>query len=114
MNLNGKQIIAIIIAVLGVLMISQTQLTDLFGAGVAKTIVSVAALANSVLGAVMAVLTSQGSQVKDVLAMPGVERVEVNAMANKTLAAIAVQPNQAKIAPAAGAAPAVNAIAKGT
>lgn len=99
MNLNGKQIISIVGAVLSVLMISTAQLTDLFGAGVAKSIVSVAGLGNLVLQSIMTAITSQSSQVRDVLAMPGVQRIDVNAAANQTLAAIAIDPSVDKIAP---------------
>lgn len=99
MNLNGKQIISIVGAILSVLMISTAQLTDLFGPGVAKSIVSVAGLGNLVLQSIMTAITSQGSQVRDVLAMPGVDKIDVNAAANKTLAAIAIDPSIDKIAP---------------
>lgn len=113
MNLNLKQIISIVIAVLGVLMISQSQLTDLLGPTAAKNVTSLSALINSVLGSVMAVLTSQGSTVKDVLAMPGVEKIDVNGKANQTLSAIAVDPKQDKISPTPAAQNAVEATAKG-
>lgn len=113
-NLNYKQIISIVSAVLGVLMISTSQLTDLFGTGVAKNITSVAALVNTILSSVMAVLTSQGSTVKDVLAMQGVEKIDVNGSANSTLAAIALDPKQDKISPTPGAMDRVTETAKGT
>lgn len=113
MNLNGKQIISIIGAVLGVLMISTTQLTDLFGAGVAKTLVSIAGLVNTILSSVMAVLTSQGSTVKDVLAMPGVEKININADANKTLASLAIDPAINKISPTPDAMNQVTKTAEG-
>jgi hypothetical protein len=112
MNLNGKQIIAIIAAVLSVLMISTAQLTDLFGAGVAKTIVSVAGLANTVINSVLAVITSQSAQVQSVLDMPGVSRIGVNADANKTLAAMAMDPAVNNIAPIKGAEAAVQSTAQ--
>lgn len=95
--MNGKQIISIFIVVLGVLMISTAQLTDLFGATVAKSIVSVAALANSILGGIMSVITGQASMVKEVAAMPGVESIKVNAQANHTLATIAEDPAVLKV-----------------
>ena len=97
MNINHKQVLAIVIAVLGVLMVSTTQLTDLFGASVAKTIVSVAGLCNSILASVLAIISSQAGLVKDVQAMPGVESIVVNKQANQTLAALAVDPANAKI-----------------
>jgi len=112
-QLNLKQVISIIIAILGVLMISTTQLTDLFGASTAKSIASVAALLNSILGSALAVITSQGSTVRDVLAMPGVEKLDINAQANKTLAQIAVDPSVNKIAPTQEAVDAVTQTAKG-
>jgi uncharacterized membrane protein len=69
MNLNLKQVMAISIAILGVLMISTTNLTDLFGPKVAKTVVSAAAVLNSILGSIMAVITSTTGTIKDVAAM---------------------------------------------
>lgn len=114
MNLNGKQIISIIGAVVSVLMISTAQLTDLFGPSLAKTIGSIAGLVNMMISSIMAVLTSQGSMVKEVAAMPGIEPLRVNAMANATLAAIAVDPTQAKVSPTTEARSAVIETAKGT
>lgn len=112
MNLNTKQIISIVGVIISVLMVSTSQLTDLFGAGTAKTIVSISGLANMILQGVMTVITSQGSTVKDVLAMPGVENIAVNGKANATLATIAVDPAQNNIAPTAAAAATVSATAK--
>lgn len=114
MNLNGKQIIAIVSAVLSVLMISTAQLTDLLGASMAKTIVTIAGLVNMIMSSINAALASQSQQIKDVLAMPGVDKINVNAQANPTLAAIAIDPKQDKIAPTMAAQTAVEATAKGT
>lgn len=102
MNLNGKQIISIVGAILSVLMISTAQLTDLFGVGAAKIVVSVAGLGNTIISAVMAVISgtiSQDQQVKQVLDMPGVERLRVNQNASPELAALAMDPNVNKISP---------------
>ena len=98
MNLNARQIIAIVIAILSVFSGSTAQLTDLFGSGVAKIMISFSSLATTTLSSVLAVISSQGSTIKEVAQMPGVEKVSVNAQANPTLAALAVDPNQAKIA----------------
>lgn len=114
MNLNGKQVIAIVIAILSVLMVSTSQLNDLFGPAIAKYVVSTAGLLNLILGSVMAALTGQGAMINEVRAMPGVEHIEVNAQANKTLAAIAVDPKADKIAPTPAAMQAVTQTAKGT
>jgi len=98
-NLNRNQIIAITIALLSVLGGSTAQLTELFGIGLTKIIIAASTLGTTALSAVLAVITSQGGQVRDVLAMPGVEKINVNAAANKTLAAIAIDPSVDKIAP---------------
>lgn len=97
MNLTGKQVISIVAAVVSVLMLATTQLTDLFGATVAKNIVSVAALINMILSSVVAALSGQASLVKDVAAMPGVERISVNKTANPTLASVATDSAQPKV-----------------
>jgi hypothetical protein len=112
MNLNFKQVLAILAAILGVLMVSTAQLTDLFGAGVAKTIGSGSGLLTLMINSVLAVVTGQAAMVKDVLAMPGVESVKVNAQANQTLAQIAVDPTQQKIEATPQAAAQVAATAK--
>lgn len=97
MNLNGKQAISIIIAVLSVLMISGAQLNDLIGSTASKTVVSLAGLLNMILGSVMAAISGQSNLVRDVAAMPGVERISINAQANPTLASVAVDPLQTKV-----------------
>ncbi len=99
MNLNTKQVLAIILAVLSVLSGSTAQLTDLLGVASAKVVISVASLAMSVISSVLAVLSSQGQLVKDVATMPGVERISVNTAANTTLAQLATDPNQPKVGP---------------
>lgn len=97
MNLNFKQVLAILGAVLGALMLGTSQLTDLFGAGLAHKIVAAAALLSTTINSILAVVTGQAGMVKDVLAMPGVERITVNAHANQTLAQIATDVDQPKI-----------------
>lgn len=97
MNLNTKQVLAIILAILSVLSGSTAQLTDLLGAGAAKAVISSASLAMSVLSSVLAVLTSQPNLVKDVAAMPGVQRIDVNDNANQALASLAIDPMQPKV-----------------
>lgn len=99
LNLNSKQIISIIGVVISVLMVSSAQLTELMGPGVAKTIVTVAGLLNMLFQGITVALTSQTSTVNDVLAMPGIENIKVNAQANQTLSAMAVDPKQDKISP---------------
>lgn len=97
MNLTGKQILSIVAAVVSVLMLATSQLTDLFGATVAKNIVSVAALVNMILSSVVAAMTGQTSLVKDVQAMPGVSKIVVNDQANPALTAVANDPTNTKV-----------------
>lgn len=97
MNLNVKQILGAIGVVLSVLVVSTAQLTDIFGPAVAKSIVSAAALANGMVSGWIMLVTGQAATVKEVAAMTGVEGIEVNAKANKTLAAVATDPEQPKI-----------------
>lgn len=112
MNLNGKQIISIIGAVVSALMVATSQLTELFGAGIAKEVVSAAALINMILQSIMVQLTGQGSTVRDVLSMNGVEHISINSRANPTLAAIAIDPKVDKISPTQAAMATVAATAK--
>jgi hypothetical protein len=90
MNLTPLQIIGIILAINGALTGATAQLTDLFGAIVAKDIVSIASLGSAILGGIITSMSGQASQIKNVAAMPGVERISVNSQANTALATIAV------------------------
>jgi hypothetical protein len=107
MNLNRNQLLAIAIAVLSVLAGSTSQLTDLFGPAWTKIIIAISTISTASLSSVLAVITSQGGQVHDVLGMTGVEHIDVNASANKTLATIAMDPDQKKISPTDAARPQV-------
>jgi hypothetical protein len=95
MNLNV--ILAILIAILGVLMVSTVQLNDLFGPKLAHNIVSVSALLNSLIASILAVLSGNVAMMKNVAALPGVERVQVNAGASPAVASVAVDPSQPKV-----------------
>lgn len=99
MNLTPLQIIGIILAINGALTGATAQLTDLFGATVAKDIVSVASLGSAILGGIITSMSGLSSQIKNVAAMPGVESISVNARAGATLAAAAVSddPDSAKV-----------------
>ena len=114
MNLNGKTILAICGAVLSVLMVSTAQLTDLFGPGITKSIISIAGLINMILNSVTVALSTQASLVKEVVAMPGVQKIQVNTQANQTLAQIATDPLQPKVGTKPEDRAQVIDIAKGT
>lgn len=111
MNLTRNQIIAIVIAVLGVLMASTSQLTDLIGPQATKWVQSLAGITNSVLASVLAVITGQSGIIRDAQAMPGVEKITINSQANSTLATLAVDPKQDKIEATPQAEKAVQATA---
>lgn len=97
MNLTPSQILALTISTLSVLGGASAQLTTLFGQGNASIITTACALVSGILGGWIAVLSGQANIVKQVAAMPGVDRVAINTAANQTLAAVAVDPQQPKI-----------------
>lgn len=102
MGITRNQWIAIVILILSVNMGATAQLTDLFGAGVAKLIVSFSSLGSSILAGVQIILGGQGQQVRDVAAIQGADgrpavRVAVNANAGTTLAAVALDPAQQNV-----------------
>lgn len=111
-NLTTAQIFSIILVILGVLVASTGQLNDLFGPTVTKYVVSAAGLMVSMVSGISTILTGQGAQVRDVAAMPGIEPIQINAQANKTVAALAVDPTLDKIEIKPGAEVAVSTIAK--
>jgi hypothetical protein len=116
MNITGIQWFLIILALLGALSGSTAQMTDLFGAVVAKDIASGASFLSSLISAILIPLNGQGSLVKTVAAMPGVEKVLVNQNATQTLAQVAISndPAAIKVEATPGDAVAVTNIAEGT
>lgn len=113
MSITRNQWIAIVILALGLISGATGQMTDIFGAGIAKSIASSASFLSSFVAGVQIILGGQGQQVKDVRNMDGVQHIEINEKANTTLAALAVDPNEPKIAPSQAAAGRVEAIAEG-
>lgn len=109
--MNAKQVLSIALVVLGVLTASAAQLTDVFGPAVAKTIISMSSMLMSTLAGIQGLISGQSSLIKDVQAMPGVEKIVVNKDANTNLAALAVDPAQPKIEVKPGSENAVNATA---
>lgn len=141
MQLTRQQMFGIAIVVLSVLIGSTAQLTDLFGSGVAKIIISFATMANSILGGVQTIMGGQQGQVRDVmnttdggqklldsmlaqpggqdtvvrqvLNMPGVDKVDVNEKASPELAQLAIDSTVNKISPTPEAMDAVTKTAEG-
>lgn len=99
MNLTSKQWFQIISGVISGLITGAALMQTLFGQDLTIKIVAGLGIFNIILSSVGTAVSGQGSLVKDVAAMPGVEKVEVNAKANPTLASLAIDPAVDKIAP---------------
>src|SRR5258708_9544251 len=97
MTITPIQWMLITIAALGAISGGVAQMTDLFGPLLAKDIASAASFASSIISAILMPLTGQSAQIKTVLAMPGVDSLQGNRVANPTLAAIAGHPNHDKL-----------------
>lgn len=111
-KLTPLQFIGIVLVINGALIGSTAQLTDLFGEHAAHVVISIASLGNSIFGGIVTMMSGQGAMIKNVAAMPGIESIKVNSLASPTLAAIAVDPGQDKIAPTPQAESKVVATAK--
>ncbi len=112
------QKLALTIGILGFVASGGTQLTDIFSPFgsiaplIVKEIVSLSGFVSGVLGIVLTFSTGQGSQIKAVQAMPGIEKIVVNEKANATLATLAVDATQPKIETTPAAENAVAATAR--
>ena len=95
--ITRNQMLGGAVVVCSVLMISTAQLTDLFGATVAKEIVSATSILNGILGGWITMMSGAGNMVRDVAALPGVDRVAINTRAAPAVAAAAVDPTQPKV-----------------
>jgi hypothetical protein len=111
-NITQTQWVAFVIGGCSFLGGATAQLTSLFGANGATYIASACALVSGIAGVFLMATTGQSAQVKQVLAMPGVDKIDVNAQANQTLSALAVDPSVNKIAPSPDAVAQVIANAK--
>lgn len=111
-NLTIIQWIGIAVGLNSLLMGATPQLTVLFGEHAVPYIIAVATLGNGALGVFVTVIGGQGSQVRNVLAMPGVEKIAVNGQASSALATLAIDPLQSKISPTPAAMDRVTATAK--
>ncbi len=113
MNLTSKQWFQIVSGIIGGLITGAALLTTLFGQDLTIKIVAGLGIVNIILSSVGTVLSGQGSDIKSVLAMPGVEKITVNSQANQTLATIAVDPTVDKISPTPAAMEQVTKTAEG-
>jgi hypothetical protein len=112
-DLTLIQILGIILIVNGALTGSLNEMTDLLGAGLAKHIVSICTIGSSVCGGLVTMFGGQSTQVRNVMAMPGVESIKVNGQANQALSRLAVDPDEPKIEATLAAKATVSATATG-
>ncbi len=97
MNLTSKQWFQIVSGIIGGLITGAALLQTLFGQDLTLKIVAILGIANIVLGSVGAAVSGQANLVRDVAAMPGVERISVNPDASQALAQVATDPAQPKV-----------------
>lgn len=112
-NITALQWIGIVLIVNGVLTGSVNEMTDLLGAVWAKHIVSLCVMGSGICGGLITMFGGQGAMIKNVAAMPGVERITVNGNANQTLAQAASIDGVSKVYPVPQATDTVSRIAKG-
>lgn len=113
MNITSKQWFQIVQGIIGGLITGAALMQTLFGQDLTLKIVAGLGIANIIISSIGTALSGQGADVKSVLAMPGVEKITVNANANQTLAAIAVDPKVDNIGPTPAAEAKVSQTAKG-
>lgn len=102
MSLTSKQWFQIVSGINGGLITSAALLQTLFGQDVSLKIVAVLGIIGIAINSVGTAISgpdSPGTQIKNVAALPGVERVSVNATATNGVAAAALDPAQPKIGP---------------
>lgn len=112
-SITRNQWLGLMILASSILMGGASQLDILVGVVASKAIVAGMILLNAFLAGAVVILGGQGQQVKDVLAMQGVQKIDVNAQANTTLAKLATDPTVDKIGPTPAAMAKVEATAKG-
>ena len=112
-QLTAKQWFQIISGSISGFITAGALFTSLFGQDMTLKIIAGLGLVIIILSSVGATLSGQGATVKEVLAMPGVEKITVNAQANQTLSAIAIDPKVDNIAPTQAAEAKVSETAKG-
>lgn len=95
--MNTKQVLGIVSSVNGGLITGAALLQTLFGQDLTIKIVAVLGIGQIIVSGITTQLSNQANLVKDVAAMPGVEKVTVNATANQTLANVALDPAQQKV-----------------
>jgi hypothetical protein len=99
-SITSKQWFQIVSGINGGLITGAALLQTLFGQDLTLKIVAVLGIIGIIINSVGTVISgpdSQDTQVRNVLAMPGVQSMGVNAKAAPELAALAIDPAQPKI-----------------
>lgn len=96
-NITRNQWFGIVGVILSAMMTSTAFLTDTFGATLAHSIIGTAGFVNMIMNGVVVIITGQGQQIRDVSAMPGVEKITLNENANQAAAIVATDPAQPKV-----------------
>jgi hypothetical protein len=99
LNIQPKQWFQIISGSVSGLITGAALFQQLLGQEAALMVVASLGIVNIVISSVGTALSGQAQLVKDVAAMPGVEKITVNAQANPTLAAVAVDQTVDKVSP---------------
>ena len=95
--MNPKLILNILSSINGGLITGAALFNPLVGQDVSLKVISVLGICQIIVSAINSNLSTQAATVKEVAAMPGVERIAVNTQANPTLAAVATDANQPKV-----------------
>jgi hypothetical protein len=97
LNIQPKQWLQIIGGSVSGLITGAALLNPIFGQELSLQIVAGLGIFNIIISSVATAVSGQAQLVKDVRAMPGVEKVLINENANPTLAAVAIDPDEPKV-----------------
>lgn len=102
MNITAKQWFQIISGINNGLITGAALLQTLFGQDLTLKIVACLGIGGIILNSIAAAVSGQASLVRDVAAMPGVDRISVNTSASPALAQVAIDPSQNKVGAISG------------
>jgi hypothetical protein len=111
--MNPKLVLNILSTINGGLITGAALFTPLIGQDLTTKVIAGLGIAQIIVAGISSNLSTQTNLVKDVAAMPGVDKITVNNAATPALASLAVDSTQAKVAPANGNRPTLEQIAKG-
>jgi hypothetical protein len=112
MQPNAKQIVVIILAMIGFTATGVQQLEPVIGLAAVKAVASICTFIGGLMAAALAPFLSNANVVLDAKKQTGVE-VVVDRTAAPAIAAMAIDPNQDGISPAPGESAALKRVAEG-